>query len=464
MGFDMPSRPTKRREPLSETYIFQLRIDLVDARPPIWRRVEIRSDVNLWTLHRVIQGAFDWWDAHLYRFSLGGPHSWDSELFLCNFDMTDGEDEGTFVGDVRLDEALQQPGDQLDYLYDYGDDWHHTIKLEKVRPALPQDPVAVCTGGRRAAPPEDSGGIADVGYLAEMIEDPAFFDLDATNELIGHWLETPGGFAPAGSSPERLEIEHQEQALLQRFPQFRQVLDHCHRQDTRAEILHRLQELETLVDVGAARLVPDESTLSESLGAVQSTLDEIGSGVKLTGAGYLPPKIAYRVGEALGLAEFQLSSGGESKMIQVLHFREALQHAGLLRKYKGELLLTKAAKDGLEATPHLWNHLAARLLPAETAQRSFAHDAGLLALLFAATSDGDFGLATVADLLTVSGWRINNEPVQRHDVAFQGSWQTILLWYVAPKDQRAWFSNIVSPAAAELVRAALIRMRPASEV
>lgn len=79
--------------------------------------------------------------------------------------------------------------------------------------------------------------------------------------------------------------------------------------------------------------MPDESTLFESLSAVRLTLEEIDSGVKLTGAGYLPPKIAYRIGEELGLAGFELSSGGESKMLQVRHFRQVLQHAGLLRKY-----------------------------------------------------------------------------------------------------------------------------------
>lgn len=55
--------------------------------PPRWRCSEIRSDVSLPTLHHVIEAIFDWWDAHLYRFSLGHPYSWQSELFLCDFDM-----------------------------------------------------------------------------------------------------------------------------------------------------------------------------------------------------------------------------------------------------------------------------------------------------------------------------------------------------------------------------------------
>lgn len=87
MGFEMPPRPKKRRERLPETHIFQLRIDLDGVLHPRWRCIEIRSDVSLPTLHRVIAGAFDWRDAYLYRFSLGHPYSWQSELFLCDFDM-----------------------------------------------------------------------------------------------------------------------------------------------------------------------------------------------------------------------------------------------------------------------------------------------------------------------------------------------------------------------------------------
>ncbi len=132
----------------------------------------------------------------------------------------------------------------------------------------------------------------------------------------------------------------------------------------------------------------------------------------------------------------------------------------LAQIYKGDLLLTKAAKDGLEAPPLLWNQLAKRLLPNSPSVRTFSHDAALLSLLFASTSDGSYGLTTVAEVISDSGWRVNDEPVQSYDVVFQGSWQTILLWYIAPKDRRQWFSNIVSPAAAELAQAALLGMKP----
>src|SRR5699024_12301632 len=100
----------------------------------------------------------------------------------------------------------------FEYHYDYGDNSQLTITLDQPRLASPRDPTAVCTAGRRATPPEDSGGITDPDYLAEFIRDPALFDLTPPNENIGSWLETPPGFAPAGVIPGLSETEEHEHA------------------------------------------------------------------------------------------------------------------------------------------------------------------------------------------------------------------------------------------------------------
>lgn len=52
--------------------IYRIRVDLDNSWPPIWRRLDVRSDAKLDVVHQVVQAAFGWEDRHLYRFSLGG--------------------------------------------------------------------------------------------------------------------------------------------------------------------------------------------------------------------------------------------------------------------------------------------------------------------------------------------------------------------------------------------------------
>ncbi len=53
--------------------VFQLRITLLDTRPPIWRQVQIK-DCTLARLHEVVQVAMGGANYHMYYFEAGGDH------------------------------------------------------------------------------------------------------------------------------------------------------------------------------------------------------------------------------------------------------------------------------------------------------------------------------------------------------------------------------------------------------
>lgn len=129
--FGAGPRPDLRRRPRAELAIFCVRVDLDDARPSIWRRLDLRSEVTLDVLHQVLQAAFSWDDYHLHRFSLGGrPFDRVSQVFLCPYDADNPEFEdgdGPEASQVRLDQTLHDLGDKLHYLYDYGDNWELTL-------------------------------------------------------------------------------------------------------------------------------------------------------------------------------------------------------------------------------------------------------------------------------------------------------------------------------------------------
>lgn len=87
----------------------------------------------------------------------------------------------------------------------------------------------------------------------------------------------------------------------------------------------------------------------------------------------------------------------------MLEFRQSLQQIGLLRKYKGKLLLTKLGKAAQADPVVLWRHLADRLVDGN--EDTFTTQARLLALLCLASEPKGRHDKRLAEALTYLGWR-----------------------------------------------------------
>lgn len=98
-------------------------------------------------------------------------------------------------------------------------------------------------------------------------------------------------------------------------------------------------------------LTPDEMAvaLSAHLWFLQRAS---GGGIELTAAGYLKPADVEAASTIIPvMADWIGANSRETHTVPVLHFRESLQQLGLLRKYKGKLLLTRAGASA-PATPN----------------------------------------------------------------------------------------------------------------
>ena len=62
------------------------------------------------------------------------------------------------------------------YTYDFGDEWEVTIVLEKMFEKDPDVIYPVCLEGKRAGPPEDSGGPHGFMNLLEILSNPKHED------------------------------------------------------------------------------------------------------------------------------------------------------------------------------------------------------------------------------------------------------------------------------------------------
>jgi len=157
---------------------FQLKVTLLGTRPPVWRRLIVPADATLDEVHWIIQVAMPWQNSHLHQF-----HDTDRTTRYSDpeFELEEVEDESG----VRVRQVLREPKDRITYEYDFGDSWEHLIQLEKILP--PRDDGkrrAECTGGKRAAPPDDVGGVWGYADFVEAIQDP---DHERHEELL-EWI------------------------------------------------------------------------------------------------------------------------------------------------------------------------------------------------------------------------------------------------------------------------------------
>lgn len=146
--------------------VFQLRVDLRGTRPKIWRRIVVPATIRLPILHVVLLRAMGWQGGHLHEFLFGDANYGRPEP---NWDLPDGVEDETRVS---LRKALQGGG-AFTWVYDYGDNWTHKIKVEReVDMVVPLD-SPMCITGQGACPPEDVGGVPGYEHFLEAIADPS---------------------------------------------------------------------------------------------------------------------------------------------------------------------------------------------------------------------------------------------------------------------------------------------------
>ena len=153
-------------------------------------------------------------------------------------------------------------------------------------------------------------------------------------------------------------------------------------------------------------------------------LDRAGDeGIRLTGAGYLPPAHVEAAATELGLLEDWMGKGNrEIQTLPVLHLRETATKMGLLREHRGTLLLTAAGRKLRTDPVSLWSHLAERM-PPRSADRCETQAGLIWVLAVAAQRPGD-PAEIVARMLAGVGWTLaDGTPLSTLD-ADRAAWDT----------------------------------------
>jgi hypothetical protein len=153
--------------PLTIRQGVQLKVALKNAKPPVWRSVQLPLTATLGDLHAAIQVLFGWDGDHLHVFHAGGVGY--SDPF---YELEETEDEE----DARLRDAFPPGGPKVTYVYDFGADWVHEITRQKMITLDPGQDYPVCVA---------SGGNSPVEYPSgDEPEEPEPFDQAAVNTAL----------------------------------------------------------------------------------------------------------------------------------------------------------------------------------------------------------------------------------------------------------------------------------------
>ncbi len=459
------SAPTApgRRHPRRETAAtLQLRVQLDGAFPPVWRRIEVASDLSLEDLHDVLQVVFGWEDYHLHRFTTG-PERDPGTAFACTADLAQGFDHDTSLPtwNVRVDELLGEPGEQLHYQYDYGDNWWLTLEVEDIDDGrIPPDRARLLEGAG-ASPPEDCGGIHGYRMLVAAADRTHPDHRQALDE-VGEWWGrevapdelgvVPFDPAAVGERLQALELAGRPLVPRRVGEKLVALLLRVRDMDTERQLRALASTADADEDVEvepAARMVRPFTVL----------LDTVGDGVKLTAAGYLPPAVVQTIFDELDMGDEWIGKGNrEDLTVPVLQLRETAQQLKLLRKYKGRLVPTARGRDLAGDPVGLWWHLA-RALPVGGRDVSDPEwQAGVLLLALMASGSTDNAELTIAKLLTGLGWAVGDgQPIDRRTVTGLIAADVHLLRQLGAfeRDRRSGWPGAVTSDGIALARAAL---------
>lgn len=451
-------------EPREDTVTFRLRVSLDDVEPPVWRRLHVASDLTLDDVHDALQLAMGWTNSHLHGFRRfdAATGEFDSP-FLTSFEVSEGED-GVDEATVRLDQVLFAPGDRLEYAYDFGDGWDHTVLLEAELPHPEGVRDVVCTDGARACPPEDCGGPGGYQQLVDLTRDQRAgrpVDPDLQHLLDAH----------PDLDPEHFSVEETDAAIAA-GPVLPEV-DDDHGLDTTgfpsdlADVVRRLPAgtAHTLHDLvrralphGNLSAAPSPADQAALLHDVLWLLDRIGDeGLKLTDAGYLKPVDVRAAFEAFDLGAEWIGAGNrEVQTVPVLEFRELLRTFGLVRRYRGRLLLTKLGQQLRGDQARLLAHLAVGLPVGNQEHERVPQLLVLLTVAAGRAPDTHEVWTFVAQVLDDLGWRLPDRRLVWHDAIRPAHPTTTLLRRMGlPRRRGTGDGTPPSPALVSFARSAL---------
>jgi len=176
-----------KKKSIIETPLYQLKIQLELKGHEIYRRVAVPALFTFRQLHKIISATFDWQERHLHLFEIDNTYGNPIQI-LMDDDLETLEHFNEETHQIKIENTtfLQDifpRYKQVQYTYDYGDNWVHSIELERI--TMSNQLAAEYLEGFGERPPEDVGGKSGFNEYLAVIKD----EKDPDHEMMKTWAE-----------------------------------------------------------------------------------------------------------------------------------------------------------------------------------------------------------------------------------------------------------------------------------
>ncbi|MBN1356918.1 plasmid pRiA4b ORF-3 family protein [bacterium] len=187
----------------NKNLVYRFRITLEETN--VWRLIDVPSTYSFWDLHVAIQDAMGWLDYHLHLFKFRPKHKQkDIEIGIPDPDF--GDIEASW--EIPIASYLYDPGIKMEYLYDFGDDWVHSVFFEGIMARIKGIKYPVCLDGAGACPPEDVGGVYGYENMLKILADPSHEEYQSYETWLSGHARNYWPYDPAHFDPEAVKFDN----------------------------------------------------------------------------------------------------------------------------------------------------------------------------------------------------------------------------------------------------------------
>jgi len=156
--------------------LYEIKVELKEIKPAIWRILRVRPQTSLSRLHKVLQKAMGWTNSHLHLFEIDGQVYSEGGI--------DWESDIQDYQGMRLDKIFTEGRTSFLYEYDPGDSWRHDITLLGAVEGEPEEKIA-CIGGPGPALLKTAAVPQDTMTYWWLLSDPDHEEHDAMLDWVG---------------------------------------------------------------------------------------------------------------------------------------------------------------------------------------------------------------------------------------------------------------------------------------